>query len=149
MAKRLDDHLKDNALKDIYQTVYQPYHSTETALIKVQSDIAESLDQGPTAVLIMLDLSAAFDTIDHEILFSRFEQSFGTTSKVVDWVKSYLTDRVQTVVMGWWGGIWRSTGVRPETRDVLHVHKTCGRHCQKNLVSSTMVMQIMHNDLIS
>ena len=92
VAKCLDDHLKDNALQDIYQSAYRPYHSTETALIKVQSDIAEALDQGSTAVLIMLDLSAAFDTIDHEILVSRFEQSFGITSKALDWVKSYLTD---------------------------------------------------------
>ena len=92
MAKHLDDHLKDNALQDIYQSAYRPCHSTETALMKVQSDIAEALDQGSTAVLIMLDLSAAFDTIDHEILVSRFEQSFGITSKALDWVKSYLTD---------------------------------------------------------
>ena len=56
------------------------------------SDIAEALDQVSTAVLIMLELSAAFDTIDHEILVSRFEQSFGITSKAMDWVKSYLTE---------------------------------------------------------
>ena len=47
----------------------------------------------------MIDLFAACDSIDHEILVNRFEQSFGTTSKSLDWVKSCLTDRVQNVVI--------------------------------------------------
>ena len=72
-------------------------HSTETALLKVHSDIAEALDEGSMTALIMLDLSPAFDVIDHPILLKRLEFSFGIKEKALTWVKSYLTDRTPCV----------------------------------------------------
>ena len=68
-------------------------HSTETALLKVHNHIALALDQGNSAVLVMLDLSAAFDTIDHAILLNRLEHHYGLASEVKDWVVSYLGGR--------------------------------------------------------
>jgi hypothetical protein len=65
---RLEHHLESNFLHEELQSAYNRRHSTETALLKVQSDILGSLDRGEAAVLVMLDLSAAFDTIDHTIL---------------------------------------------------------------------------------
>jgi hypothetical protein len=53
---------------------------TETALIKVQSDIADALDKGEVVLLLMLDMPAAFDTIDHAIILRRLEHSCGITS---------------------------------------------------------------------
>ena len=100
VASRLDDHLSRNNLMDSLQSAYRPYHSTETALIKVQSDIAQALDRGSVAVLIMLDLSAAFDTIDHKILITRFKEVFGITDNALNWFKSYLSNRHQSVVIG-------------------------------------------------
>ena len=71
VAKRLDDHMLDNNLYSAIQSAYRERHSTETALLKVQSDILTALDSGTGAVLLMLNMSAAFDTIDHGILLSR------------------------------------------------------------------------------
>ena len=100
MASRLNIHLCKNNLIDETQSAYRQHHSTETALLKVQTDILMALDQGSVAVLLMLDLSAAFDTIDHRILLNRFEHMFGITGPALAWFVSYLTDRYQSVTFG-------------------------------------------------
>jgi hypothetical protein len=82
---------------DDVQSAYRAYHSTETALLRVHHDIAYALDSNCCAVLLMLDLSAAFDTIDHQILFNRLEYSTGVTKDALLWFKSYLMDRTQRV----------------------------------------------------
>jgi len=79
------------------QSAYRKFHSTETALLKVQNDILLSLDQGCATVLVMLDLSAAFDTIDHGTLLRRLENRFGVSDKCLSWINSYLSKRFQTV----------------------------------------------------
>ena len=66
----LKDHLDINNLNDFHQSVYRNNYSTETALVKVQNDIAEVLDQKRVVVMVMLDLSSAFDVIDHGIMLS-------------------------------------------------------------------------------
>ena len=99
-AKRLDDHMLDNNLYSSVQSAYRERHSTETALLKVQSDILTALDSGSGAVLLMLDLSAAFDTIDHGILLSRLNSLYGISGDALDWFKSYLSNRVQRVIIG-------------------------------------------------
>ena len=72
ISGRLNEHLINNSMFDPLQSAYRDKHSTETALIKVvQNDILSALDTGSPAILLMLDLSAAFDTIDHDILLSR------------------------------------------------------------------------------
>ena len=67
MIAWLNEHLIKNSMFDPLQSAYRDKHSTETALIKVQNDILSALDAGSSAILLMLDLSAAFDTIDHDI----------------------------------------------------------------------------------
>ena len=94
---RIERHLVCNSLHEPLQSAYRKFHSTETALLKVQNDIMESLDQGSMSVLVMLDLSAAFDTIDHQTLLERLEQYFGITGNTKAWVTSYLSERYQTV----------------------------------------------------
>ena len=100
VAKRLDDHMLDNNLYSSVQSAYRERHSTETALLKVQSDILTALNSGSGAVLLMLDLSAAFDTIDHGILLSRLNNLYGISGDALDWFKSYLSSRVQRVIIG-------------------------------------------------
>ena len=100
VTKRLDDHMLDNNLYSSVQSAYRERHSTETALLKVQSDILTALDSGSGAVLLMLDLSAAFDTIDHGILLSRLNSLYGISGDALDWFKSYLSNRVQRVIIG-------------------------------------------------
>jgi hypothetical protein len=72
---RLQQHLSTHLLHDSLKSAYCQHHSTETALLKVHSDIAEAMDKKSATVLVMLDLSAAFDVIDHQILFKRLEHT--------------------------------------------------------------------------
>jgi len=81
VARRVEKHLADNDLNDIYQSAYRRAHSTETALLKAHSNIAEALHEALMTALIMLDLSAPFDVIDHPILLKRLEFSFGFKEK--------------------------------------------------------------------
>ena len=94
---QLDLHLKNNNLYPSMQSGYRRFHSTETALIKVFTDTCCALDCNKNAVLILLDLSCAFDTLDHEILISRLRTRFGFTGNVLKWLQSYLSDRRQFV----------------------------------------------------
>ena len=68
---------------------------TETAVLKVLGDILLAVDSGDLSVLALLDLSAAFDTVDHDILLLRLKTSFGLDGVVCSWFRSYLTGRVQ------------------------------------------------------
>ena len=94
---RVNQHLAKNELNQRYQSAYRKFHSTETALLKVHSDLASSLDNKKMSVLILLDLSAAFDTIDHGLLLSRLADRFCINGTALAWFKSYLSDRVQVV----------------------------------------------------
>ena len=80
-----------------YQSAFRNFHSSETALLRVQNDILVSLDSGRSTALFLLDLSAAFDTIDKNILLHRLKHWFGITSSVLPSLSSFLTNRFQTV----------------------------------------------------
>ena len=100
ILKRLLQHLENNNLNEIYQSAYKKFHSTETALIKVFNDLACSLDQKNVVLQSLLDLSAAFDTLDHDIMLNRLELSFGIKGTALAWFKSYLEFRKQSVQVG-------------------------------------------------
>ena len=100
MAKRLEQHLNAHHLHDNLQSAYRSYHSTETALLRVHHDITMALDNKCTAVLVLLDLSAAFDVIDHGILYERLELSYGICNDALNWIQSYLSNRTQCVAVG-------------------------------------------------
>ena len=72
-------------------------HSTETALLKVQNDLLRNLDDGKTTVLVPLELSAAFDTLDHSGVISLLENWYGISGNALRWFASYLMDRQQIV----------------------------------------------------
>jgi len=80
-----------------YQSAYRLHHSTETALIRVVNDILRSVDSGNVCALVLLDLSAAFDTVDHGLLLNIVSSRFGFGRPVHQWLQSYLTGRTQTV----------------------------------------------------
>lgn len=86
-----------NQLFPAMQSAYRKYYSTETALLKVSNDILRAVDQKEEVVLVLLDLSAAFDTIDHNILLERMEKRFGFGGIALKWFKSYLEHCVQSV----------------------------------------------------
>ena len=93
-------HLKSFNLLEPLQSAYRQYHNTETALTKISNDLLLSADSKRVSVLVLLDLSAAFDTIDHTILLKRLADCFGFRGKVLEWFKSYLTNRSQCVKVG-------------------------------------------------
>ena len=70
-------HINCNKLLSDLQSAYHPYHNTETVLLKVTHDLLSAIHEGKISVLMLLDVSAAFDTIDHEILLHRLHNVFG------------------------------------------------------------------------
>ena len=97
---QLSDYLNHHGLHHPFQSAYRAQHSVETALLKVQNDIFEAVDQRKSVALILLDLSAAFDTVDHEILLKRMQKKFGIDAAVLKWMRSYLSGREQKVKVG-------------------------------------------------
>jgi len=89
-------HLSSNKLFKPFQSEFRKGHSTETALVRVMNDLLFSADSGASIILVLLDLSAAFDSVCHSILLNRL----GITGTVLNWFKSYFTDRSQFVVLG-------------------------------------------------
>ena len=77
------------------QSAYRKFHSTETVLVKLFNDVACSIDAGEEVALVLLDLSSAFDTIDHVCLIDRLERRFGISGKVLTWIESYHCQREQ------------------------------------------------------
>jgi hypothetical protein len=94
---QLNEHLETNDLMNIHQSAYRASHSTETALLRIVNDVLLSLDQNKVSLLLLLDLSAAFDTLDHQILLSSLEHSFGIQGSALRWFSSYLSERSQFV----------------------------------------------------
>ena len=76
---QLHSHLAGNDLYPLLQSAYRKQHSKETALLKVVNDIFHNMNRRHITLLVLLDLSAAFDTVDHKILLQRLETSFGIT----------------------------------------------------------------------
>ena len=93
----MSHHLSANNLLNQFQSAYRPGHSTKAALLKIVNDLLLSLDDGIIFLLVSLDLSAAFDTIDHNILLHRSKHDFGLSGTVLDWFLSYLSGRIQSV----------------------------------------------------
>ncbi|MDW1542860.1 reverse transcriptase family protein [Vibrio sp. YT-17] len=91
------DFLHDNNLFEEFQSGFRVHHSTETALVKITNDLLIASDKGLVSVLVLLDLSAAFDTIDHQILLQRLDHLIGLKGSALSWFKSYLSDRFQFV----------------------------------------------------
>ena len=100
VASRLNSHINSSHISNDYQSAYRKFHSTETALLKIHNDILSLIDDGRVTALTLLDLSAAFDTIDHTILLRRLDDWFGVSGKALDWFKSYMTGRSQRIKLG-------------------------------------------------
>ena len=100
VAKQLLEHIHVHNLDNPYQSAYKAGHSTETALLYIKNEVHLSLSRGESTALVLLDLSAAFDTIDHSTLLSCLQNWFGVGGCVLKWFTSYLTDRYQSIKIG-------------------------------------------------
>ena len=97
VSQQLLTYLRNNSLLPDLQSAFRAHHSTETAVLKVLTDILLALDSGNLALLTLLDLSAAFDSVDHATLIKRLETSYGLCGSTLRWIRSYLTGRTQYV----------------------------------------------------
>ena len=100
VAKQLLEHIHVHNLDNPYQLAYTTRHSTETALFSIRNEVHLSLSRGEPTALILLDLKAAFDTIDHSTLLHCLQTWFGIGGSVLTWFTSYLSERYQSIKIG-------------------------------------------------
>ena len=100
VAKQLVDHFHRDGLDNSYQSTYKSGHSTETPLLSIKNDIHVSLSWGEVTALVLLALSATFDTIDHSTFLSCLLDWFSVGGSALKWFSSYLMERFQSVKIG-------------------------------------------------
>ena len=142
--KRLLKHLSESPNWGTFQSAYRPLHSTETAMTRVVNDLLMNVDCGKPSVLLSLDISAAFDTLDHGALLQRTSELFGLYGQVSEWLRTYLSCRTKTYlscrtrqvcqvclgVTGWFSlchcrfSHRCPAGLGPRATAVLHLHCT-------------------------
>ena len=98
MLDQLDSVFKANNIIPVHQSAYRKQHSTETALRKIYDDLVSNTCHGQHSLLVVLDLSAAFDTVDHEILLQELSQC-GVQDSALALLRSYLENRYQQVIV--------------------------------------------------
>jgi len=111
-----------------YQSAYRPGHSTESALLEVVGNIEWAAGEGKCTVLLALDISAAFDAVDHFMLCRRAECDFGIRGTALRWLQSFVSDRSQYIALVW------SDPQPLLCRPVLHRVPSLG-HCYLRYVS--------------
>ena len=111
IAIQIQQHMETHDLFDTFQSAYRPHHSCETAIVRIQDDILKSLDSHKYVILVLFDLSSAFDSVDHDILMNKLYK-IGVCGRAYSWVKSYLSSRTHAVEIG---------GAISQT-----VHQNCG-----------------------
>ena len=99
-SDQLNEYFTTNSLLSPFQSAYRAGHSVETSVLYISNSIRQYLDIGKSVILVLLDLSAAFDTIDHSILLSRLHTRFGIVGDALSWIESYLSNRHYIVQVG-------------------------------------------------
>ena len=131
---RPTEHLTMNRLHEVYQSAYMTLHSTETAMLRVKHDIAGALDRNHAMMFVMLDLSAAFDTIDHAHLLKLLQDEYGVRGTALPWFRTYMEDRTYRVQIDsttYSSTVWCTTGLGSWASYVYSVHHANAAHIQK------------------
>ena len=97
---RLRDHLDHSPNINRKQSAFKIHHSTETALQAILDEVYGAIDKKQVTLLVALDISAAFDALDHGTILRRLEYTFGISGAMLDWIRSYITEREQFVKLG-------------------------------------------------
>ena len=100
-ASQLHQYLAEHRLLPCRQSAYRRSHSTETAIIDVLSDAFAAADEQQVTLMGLLDLSAAVDCVDHELLLHGLRQNFGFSGAVFEWLTSFVTGRTYQVAIKW------------------------------------------------
>ena len=95
--KQMCEYLSKHSLLDPYQSAYKPGHSCTTAHLKIIDDILEAMDDSEVALMVLLDFSKAFDTVNHRLLLEKLS-ILGFQKDALDWISSYLSNRQQKVI---------------------------------------------------
>ena len=93
-------HCDENKLLPAYQSVYRKNHSCETSLIKLVDDLLWAMEKQLVTAVVILDLLAAFDTVDHDLLLEVLEKRFGVTDKAKEWYSNYIKQRKFSIIIG-------------------------------------------------
>jgi hypothetical protein len=96
-VSQMDAHMTANGRHEDFQSAYRPCDATEMALVRVSNDVLWAVDRGECVLLTLLDLSAAFDAVDHDHFLDRLENDCGITGCARKWLESYFRDRYQSV----------------------------------------------------
>ena len=97
VVSRVISHVSSSPSFDAVQSAYRRQHSIETALLKITNDTYAVFDTHQSTILAALDQSAAFDCIDHRIMISHLQHTFGVTDLMLSWFVSYFAARSMSV----------------------------------------------------
>ena len=97
LASQIQFHMITNNLFPQLQSTYRSHHSPEPALLKATNDLLMNMDKGHVSLLLLLDLSAAFNTVDHGILLQSLQKKLSVCVTALFWFKSYLEGRSQRI----------------------------------------------------
>ena len=139
MLLQLSQHCEDFNLQPDYQSAYRSDYSCETAILKISNDILWSFENKSITALVAIDLSAAFNTVDHTILLQVLNAKYGITGKALKWFDSYLRDRSFKVVI-------EDKYSKPHSLDVSVPQGSCAGASIFNLYCSTL-HEIVPSDL--
>lgn len=106
LLNQLIAYLDKNDLMPVQQSGFRRNHSTETLLLRLLSDFYGAMDRGQVTLLALFDVSSAFDSVDHSVLLQRLFTSFGLSDQPLEWLRSFLSDRTNCVVLGSSGYLW-------------------------------------------
>ena len=99
VAKQLIEYTESTGMMECNQSAYHKNHSTETCLLKLKTDILDAINKKEVVCLVLLDLSAAFDSLEHSLILNRLKYRFGIVGKCLDWFEDYLLNRTQHVTV--------------------------------------------------
>ena len=142
VCRQLMAFLDQEYLLPVHQSAYGKYHSTQTIILKIVSDVLLATDHGAITLLGLLDLSTIFDMIDHDIPIECFHASFGVHRSALAWINSFICDRTQTVVSTGSGRLirhWLSVFLKEVGLDQYFTFST-----QPASLQSQSVMDLVH-----
>ncbi len=128
VSAQLCSFLQKNNLCEEFQSSFRPRHSTETALVKIRNDLLLASDQGCISLLVSLDLSAAFDTIDHDILIDRLQNYMGIQGQALRWFRSLPVRSIplclfkRGVISIITSKVWSTTRICPRSSAIFNIH---------------------------
>ena len=100
VSKRLEEHMTVNCLHEQSQFSYKQHHNTETMMLGITDEVLRGFDNNLATIVIFLDLSAAFDTIDIDKLLQILNEEIGIGGVALEWFRSFLSGRTQRVKIG-------------------------------------------------